>query len=86
MIPTVSRIRPADVLRRSSDQIRNAAAILAQIADDTAGTDAERFGALFPGQLDPEVEELNTRRDSTIRIAQRSFSGRLRLAQDGEPR
>lgn len=74
------------MLRRSSDQIRNAAAILAQIADDTAGSDAERFGSLFPGQLDPEVEERNIRREATIRIAQRSFSGRLGLAQDREPR
>ena len=33
MVPTVSSARPVDLLRASSDQIRRAAAILAQLTD-----------------------------------------------------
>ena len=81
MIPLVSGVRPVEVLRRSADQIRRTARILAEITDETAGTPAERFGVLFPGQLPPEVEEMTTLREATILQAQRSFSARLGLAQ-----
>ena len=81
MIRPVSGSRPVDVLRQSSDQIRRAAALLAEITDETADTPATRYAALFPGQVGPEAEELESAREATILQAQRSFAASLKLAQ-----
>ncbi len=86
MLPSVSAIRPADVLRRSSDQIRRVAQILADITDEAAEDHAGRFAVLFPGQVPPDVEDINALRQSTILTAQRAFSASLRLAQDEDRR
>ena len=86
MIRPVSGTRPVDVLRQSSDQIRRAAALLAEITDETADTPATRYAALFPGQVGLEVEELETAREATILQAQRSFAAGLKLAQVRERR
>ncbi len=83
MIRPVSATRPVDVLRQSSDQIRRAAALLAEITDETADAPAARYEALFPGQLGLDAEELQTAREATILQAQRSFAHGLKLAQTG---
>lgn len=84
MIRPVSGSRPVDVLRQSSDQIRRAAALLAEITDETADTPTTRSAALFPGQVGPEAEELESAREATILQAQRSFAAALKLAQIGD--
>lgn len=86
MLPSVSAIRPVDVLRRNSDQIRRAAQILAEITDEAAEDHTGRFAVLFPGQLPSEIEEMNALRQTTILKAQRAFSAGLRLAQDEDRR
>ena len=73
--------RPVDLLRASSDQIRRAAELLADITDDTAVDRAGRFATLFPGQMTAEVEEREITRQATIVQAQRSFASALRLSQ-----
>ncbi len=86
MLPNVSAVWPVDVLRRSSDQIRRAARILADITDESAEDRAERFAVLFPGQVPLEMEEMNAYRQATILTAQRAFSAGLRLGQDEDRR
>lgn len=86
MLPSVSAVWPVDVLRRSSDQIRRAARMLADITDEAAGDQAERFAVLFPGQVPLETEEINAYREATILKAQRAFSAGLRLGQDEDRR
>ncbi len=84
MLRPVSSTRPVDLLRASSDQIRRAAEILADITDDTAADHTGRFASLFPGQSTVDVEEREINRQSTILQAQRSFAAGLRLSQDRE--
>ena len=84
MLRPVSAARPVDLLRASSDQIRRAAEILADITDDTAADRSGRFASLFPGQSTLDVEEREMNRETTILQAQRSFSAGLRLSQDRE--
>ena len=79
MLPSGSAIWPADVLRQSSDQSRRVAQVLAEITDEAAACQADRFAV-------SEIEELNALRQSTIQQAQRSFSAALRLAQQEDPR
>ena len=81
MLRPVTATRPVDLLRASSDQIRRAAEILADITDETAADHGARFATLFPGQISPEVEERANAREATIMQAQRSFAARLRLSQ-----
>lgn len=81
MLRPVSATRPVDLLRASSDQIRRAAEILAEITDDTATDHQGRFATLFPGQPTPDAEEKKAARESTIIQAQRSFATGLRLSQ-----
>lgn len=80
MLRPVSATRPVDVLRASSDQIRRAAELLAEITDDTATGPSSRFAALFPGPI-PGDEEAESARQATILQAQRSFAAGLRLSQ-----
>ena len=81
MIRPVSAARPVDVLRRSSDQIRRAAEILAEISDETALETRDRFPGRVPSGHSPEVEERAAEREATIQRAQRSFASGLRLSQ-----
>jgi len=80
MIPTVSPSRPVDLLRASSDQIRRAAEILAQIADET-GPDLETRLARAPVVPTVNPDEMMAARQATIQQAQRSFVAGLRLTQ-----
>lgn len=82
MMPSASAVWPVDVLRRSLDQIRRAAQILADITDESAEDRAERFAVLFPGQVPLDIEEMNAHRQVTLLTAQRAFSAGLRLGQD----
>ena len=84
MIRPVSASRPVDVLRQSSDQIRRAAELLAEITDETAAAPAGRYGALFPGDPAPDPADVQSAREATILKAQRSFAAlRLRQVRDG---
>ena len=87
MIGPVSRSRPVDVLRQSSDQIRRAAALLAEIAEETSG------GRLEPHQVPPPsapsagaaTGDEQAARDATILQAQRSFVAGLRAVGARRP-
>lgn len=81
MIRPVSAARPVDVLRQSSDQIRRAAALLAEITDNTAASPDERYQSSRLQILPAGGDEAATAREATIRTAQRSFSAGLRMAQ-----
>jgi hypothetical protein len=74
MILPVSSSRPVELLRTSSDQIRRAAAILAQISEETNPDLIPRLEAVE--QLAEGASALE--RDTTIRAAQRSFAARQR--------
>jgi hypothetical protein len=79
MIQPVSSA-PVDLLRASSDQIRRAAALLAQLTEDTAANLGERMDSSEPGwEGAPDESELS--RQTTILKAQRSFAAGLKLAQ-----
>lgn len=82
MIRPVSKsrpLRPLEALRQSSDQIRKAADLLAEIANDTGELDLP--SARLP---DPATEAYAAERQATIQKAQRSFVAGLRLAQHHE--
>ncbi|MFN0178627.1 MAG: hypothetical protein ACKVZ0_07470 [Gemmatimonadales bacterium] len=68
-------IRPLDTLRVHSEQIRKAAALLAELAEDTADVELPSARGTLP--TDEAVEN----REATILQAQRSFAASLRLAQ-----
>lgn len=77
-------LRPLEALRQSSDQIRRAADILAEIADDTADVE-------LPSARSPEAtpDEYADQQQATILKAQRSCVAALKLAQvadDQDPR
>ncbi|MHB1328320.1 MAG: hypothetical protein ACYC2K_08975 [Gemmatimonadales bacterium] len=77
MIRPVSATRPVDVLRRSSDEIRRAAELLAEIAGDTAPDPRDGMHASLRLGLSLEEFEDRAARDATIAEAQRNFmSGR----------
>ena len=79
MIRPVSPSRPSDVLRASSDQIRRAAAMLTELANDTSPNALDRF-AVATGDDDwPSDAEIL--RQNTILQAQRSFAAGLKLAR-----
>ena len=81
MTPPVSS-RPVDLLRASSDQIRRAAILIAQLTDDTAsevGSTAE----LPPWT--PPVDEMAAARETTIQQAQRSFVASLKPKETDPP-
>jgi hypothetical protein len=82
MLPTVSSPRPVDLLRASSDQIRRAVAMVAQLTEETADP-SERLAMadVAAAGSDPALE---AERQNTILTAQRSFAAGLRLAQLGE--
>ena len=67
--------KPVQLLRTSSEQMRRAADLLAQIAGETAIETPG--GEAAPSQAGERREEA----DQTIRLAQRSFAASLRLAQ-----
>ena len=79
MLP-VSSVRPAprpvDLLRASSEQIRRAADLLAEIAGET-----ETPPPADPAPEAMEPDELRARHQRTILLAQRSFVASLRLEQ-----
>jgi hypothetical protein len=81
MVPTVSSARPVDLLRASSDQIRRAAALLAQLTEDTADP-ADRLAVIDTAAEAGDDRDIE--RQNTILKAQRSFVAGLRLAQLGE--
>lgn len=81
MIKPISPSRPVDVLRQSSDQIRRAAALLAELTDETAPAAEDRYPARQLQLPREEPDEALLARDATIRKAQRSFVAGLRLAQ-----
>ena len=75
MTPPVSS-RPVDLLRASSDQIRRAAILLAQLTEDTA---SEGGSTPEPPPWTPPVDEAAAAaRESTIQQAQRSFVASLK--------
>ena len=78
MIRPVSATRPVDVLRQSSDEIRRAAALLAEITDDTAVHPGDRLQASLRFSPSPEKLEDQAARDATIAEAQRNFMTGLR--------
>ncbi|MGE0442848.1 MAG: hypothetical protein AB7L66_06345 [Gemmatimonadales bacterium] len=80
MIRPVSGTRPVDVLRQSSDQIRRAAELLAEITDETAAAPDDRFASQGRSRS-PETTAADVARDATILQAQRSFVAGLRLRQ-----
>lgn len=67
--------RPVDALRSSSEQMRRAAALLSEIAEET-----EHLG-LAVERVEPAADPDAIRVEETIRVAQRSFAATLRLAQ-----
>jgi hypothetical protein len=75
-VAPVRPLRPAEALRHSSDQIRRAAEILADITADTADLE------LPPPRPAPPVEKYSAASEATILKAQRSFVAGLRLAQE----
>ena len=79
MIRTVSPGKPVELLRSSSEQIRRAAELLAEIADESELR--PQATATPPG---PDPGETAARREQVIRTAQRSFAAALRLAQEQE--
>lgn len=81
MIRPVSASRPVDVLRRSSDEIRRAAELLAEIAVDTAPHPGERLRTSLRLDRSPEEYEDQAARDATIAEAQRNFMSSLRTAR-----
>jgi hypothetical protein len=74
--------RPVDLLRASSDQIRRAAILLAQLTEDTAGGVAS--GPELPPWTGP-VDESEAVRESTIQQAQRSFVAGLKPKETPPP-
>lgn len=81
MIRPVSATRPVDVLRQSSDEIRRAAELLAEITDDTALHPGERFHPSLRLGLSAEDLEDQAARDATIAEAQRNFMSGLRVGR-----
>ncbi len=77
MIGPVSPSRPVDVLRQSSDQIRRAAAVLAEITEETTAERLERYG-LAPAAPSSGPDDDQAAREATIQQAQRSFVAGLR--------
>jgi hypothetical protein len=71
------QLRPLQALRTSSEQIRQAADLLAEIAGDADDLDLPSTRL-----KDPVAEAYAERRKATILKAQRSFVAGLRLAQD----
>lgn len=71
-------VRPLEALRQSSEQIRKAAELLADLADDTADLELPSAAATLAGDLG------QARRDATILQAQRGFAAGLRLSQAQE--
>lgn len=67
--------RPLDTLRANSEQIRKAAALLAELAEDTADVELPSARGTLP------TDEAVQNREATILQAQRSFAAGLRLAQ-----
>jgi hypothetical protein len=82
MIGPVSSPRPIELLRASSDQIRRAADLLAEIAGETDPRRPARRASTRPAP-DPadEADRAAEDRTRTILEAQRSFVASLRLEQ-----
>ena len=82
MIGPVTSPRPLELLRASSEQIRRAADLLAEISDETDPERRVRLAAarVAAGSAE-EVEEGRAERLRTIEQAQRSFVASLRLEQ-----
>lgn len=80
MIRPVSASRPVDVLRQSSDQIRRAAALLAEITDETGDPPVSRYQTMVQGEPSATETDPESVREATILKAQRSFAA-LRLSQ-----
>lgn len=70
-------LRPLEALRQSSDQIRQAADILADLTADTADLELPR--ARLPG-----TQQLAAATEATILKAQRSFVASRHLRQTSE--
>ena len=74
-VPGPRPVRPLEALRQSSEQIRKAAELLADLADDTADLELPSAAATLSGDLARE------RLEATILQAQRGFAAGLRLSQ-----
>jgi hypothetical protein len=77
-VSPIRPLRPLEALRSSSDQIRQAADVLADIASDTSDLD------LSSARMPLPPTEHAAASAATILKAQRSFVARLRLSQIAE--
>ncbi len=75
-VSPVRSVRPLEALRQTSEQIRRAAEILADITADTADLELPSARPPLAG------DEYAATNEATIRKAQRSFAARLRVAQE----
>ena len=68
-------VRPLDALRANSEQMRKAAALLAELAEDTADLELPSARDTLP------TDEARRKTEATILQAQRSFAASLRFSQ-----